>query len=472
MHRQRKNAYMNQIFNDQGTRSGTSSVLDHSCGLAFIRGFLQFVFLSLAFVAAPSHGVQIDDNRAEAAGISKTVGRHIHLYTDDRDRKDLAELVTVFDLAISEWCDHFQIDTEKSADWKVDAFLMADPTRFEKAGLIPNDLPEFPAGYAIGKDIWLYPQPGNYYTRHLLLHEGTHLFMNRFLGNFGPPWYSEGMAEWLGLHRWDAQTRSLQLGYRVQDRREADYWGRVKIVRRELAQGSGMSLEDVFAIEPTAFQNVRFYGWSWAACEFLTHHPLTAKNFPRLKQHVDLPAHLFRRKVLTRLSRLEELALVRDWNLFVHEIDYGYDISRGKLTDADPLEPKNSSSPNDRKFQVAADRSWQSTGIQLSKGDQVTILGTGQYRVKMTDQPWPCEAGGVTLRYYEGQPLGMLMAAVLPAADQVSDINQSLLSAQPVGYQQTITAEAGGILCLRINESPADLADNSGGLEVTVQKLK
>lgn len=463
---------MEPMSNHEWTQIDTNLRGWHSCLIVFIRGCLSVLALLVTCGASLAQGVQVNEDVAQSLGIVSQSGRHLTLYTDDRDRKDLAELVAAFDLAVGQWCEYFEIDVAEAADWKVDAFLMADPTRFEKAGLIPDDLPKFPAGYAIGKDIWLYPQPGNYYTRHLLLHEGTHLFMNRFLGNFGPPWYSEGMAEWLGLHRWDAQARSLQLGYRVQDRREADYWGRVKIVRKELAQGSGMSLDDVFAIEPTAFQNVRFYGWSWAACEFLTHHPSTAKNFARMKRHVDLPGHLFRRKVLTRLSRQEKQSLERDWNLFVHEIDYGYDVSRGTLTDAEPLEPKQTTSPNDQTFQITADRSWQTTGIQLNKGDQVTILGTGQYRVKMTDQPWTCESGGITVRYYRGNPLGMLMAAVLPPADQTADINQPLIFAQPVGYQQTITATNGGQLCLRINESPTDFADNLGGLEVTVQKLK
>ena len=476
MHRQQTKATMNLILNRQWTLTNTHSVLDQLCRLVFVRGFLKFGFLILPIlltpVTAPANGVQVDERRVEAAGISQTKGRHLTLYTDDRDRKDLNELVTVYDLAVNQWCDHFQLDRAKAANWKVDAFLMVDQEKFEKAGLIPDDLPQFPAGYAIGKDIWLYPQPGNYYTRHLLLHEGTHLFMNRFLGNFGPPWYSEGMAEWLGLHRWDADTRSLQLGYRVQARREAEYWGRVKIVQRELTQGEGMSLDEVFAIGPTAFQNLRFYAWSWAACEFLTHHPLTAKNFSRLKRDVDLPAHRFRRKVLTKLSKEQKRNLERDWNLFVHEIDYGYDIARGTLVDAAPVQNPPSASSQNQKFRVAADRSWLDTGIQLSQGEQVTITAQGQYRVKMTDQPWPCEAGGITLKYYQGKPLGMLMAAVLPAPDQALDINQPLISAQPVGQQQTITAPNDGTLCLRINESPADLADNSGGLEVTVQKLK
>jgi len=426
----------------------------------------------LTLDGATAHGQQVDEDLANAVGISKTTGQHLTLYTDDRDRGDLPELVRVFDLAVNQWCDHFQIDRAKAADWKVDAFLMADQLRFERAGLIPDDLPKFPAGYAIGKNIWLYPQPGNYYTRHLLLHEGTHLFMNQFLGNFGPPWYSEGMAEWLALHRWDAQTESLQLGYRVQNRREADYWGRVKIVRNELNQGSGMSLNDVFAIGPTAFQNLRFYGWSWAACEFLTYHRLTSKNFARLKRHVDLPAERFRRKVLTTLNRDQKATLESDWNLFIHEIEYGYDISRGTLTDAERLESADATSTENLKVRIAADRSWQATGIQLKKGDQVAIVGQGQYRVKMTDRPWPSEAGGVTLRYYRGNPLGSLMAAVVPSADQAVETNKPLISGLHVGCKQTITAENDGQLCLRINESPADLADNVGALEVTVQKLK
>ena len=64
------------------------------------------------------------------------------------------------------------------------------------------------------------------------------------------------------------------------------------------------------------------------------------------------------------------------------------------------------------------------------------------------------------------------MAAVLPPADEADNINQALIIAQPVGYQQTITANHDGQLCFRINESPTDLSDNLGGLEVTVQKLK
>jgi hypothetical protein len=232
-----------------------------------------------------------------------------------------------------------------------------------------------------------------------------------------------------------------------------------------------MTLDDVFAIEPSAFQDVRFYGWSWAACEFLTHHRLTAKNFARMNRYVNEPAPKFRRRTLTGLDRRERQQLETDWRLFVHELDYGTDVVRAAVGDALPL--PNEQTTGARGFAIAADHSWQRTTIPVRKGDRLRISGRGRYTVKMTDQPWPCEAGGVTLRYYAGRPLGMLTAAVLPSenVDNLS-IHEPLVSPLTVGYGTTVTADKDGVLCLRINESPAELGDNVDGLEVRVEKLK
>ena len=50
----------------------------------------------------------------------------------------------------------------------------------------------------MGAELWLHDQPTAYYRRHLLLHEGTHVFMASFLGGCGPGWYMEGTAELFG----------------------------------------------------------------------------------------------------------------------------------------------------------------------------------------------------------------------------------------------------------------------------------
>ena len=68
--------------------------------------------------------------------------------------------------------------------------------------------------YAPGtKKAYLFVQPSDYFTRQLLIHEATHQF--HFLaatGNRAPAaeWYTEGLAEYFGMHNWDGKT--LQTG--------------------------------------------------------------------------------------------------------------------------------------------------------------------------------------------------------------------------------------------------------------------
>ena len=168
----------------------------------------------------------IDDTLVKAAGIQKVSGTHIDLYTDVRDEQKINELVSAFDQAVSQWCSYFGLSVESAESWKMRAFLIADranPTQFQRAGLMPDDLPNFKAGFQRRHNFWLYLQPGNYYTRHLLLHEGTHGFMLWFLRGHGPAWYSEGMAELLGVHQWN--NDQLQLNHRLRNREEGRVLG-------------------------------------------------------------------------------------------------------------------------------------------------------------------------------------------------------------------------------------------------------
>lgn len=59
------------------------------------------------------------------------------------------------------------------------------------------------------KTAYLFVQPSEYFTRQLLLHEATHQF--HFLAataNRGPAaeWYTEGLAEYFGMHNWDGKA--------------------------------------------------------------------------------------------------------------------------------------------------------------------------------------------------------------------------------------------------------------------------
>ncbi|MBC7857081.1 MAG: hypothetical protein IAF94_26925, partial [Pirellulaceae bacterium] len=162
---------------------------------------------------------EIDEAKVAAAGIRKLAGKHLIIYTDLAADPEVDELPKVFDLAVPQWTGYFELDDTIAADWKVNGYLMKDKERFAGVGLLPDNLPPFLHGYQRGSEFWWYNQPGSFYRRELMLHEGTHAFMMRFLGGMGPPWYAEGMAEYLGTHKWEGGE--LTLAYNPRTKEEA-----------------------------------------------------------------------------------------------------------------------------------------------------------------------------------------------------------------------------------------------------------
>ena len=400
--------------------------------------------------------LDIDPERVAAAGIEILSGKHIRLYTDVRDRELTEDLVRVFDAAMARWCDYFRVDPATTRDYQLSAMVIADRNStqaFHKAGLIPNDLPDFLAGYNRGHETWLYLQPGDYYTRHLLLHEGTHAFMQWFLRGSGPAWYSEGMAELLGLNRW--KDGELELGYRVRSNLECPYWGRVKIVRNDVADQNELLLEEVMDIPARAYRQVRAYAWSWAACDFLAHHPLTEDAFQQLTKNAKERGPGFNRQFRQSIDD-HWPAVQRDWQLYINEMVYGYDVARGVLRPAAPGAHSSS-------VQVQADYSWQETPWRVQAGDRFRLTTEGQIELAAAKKLLPSAGGGITIEYYQGNPLGVMMMGVLGDQDPAKMAKNS----QVVGLGNEFVAETAGVICLRINASPPTRSDNQGYLNVT-----
>ena len=82
----------------------------------------------------------------------------------------------------------------------------------------------------------------------------------------------------------------------------------------------------------------------------------------------------------------------------------------------------------------------------------------------------------MTLEYYRGQPLGILNAGVLFSNAEQQNAQGSLdwkvLSVPAGGPVREITVPVDGVLCFRINESPAKLSDNEGALDVRCKRLQ
>ena len=410
----------------------------------------------------------VDIERVRAAGIEAYEGEFVTIYTDVRDDVAAQGWVDLYDAAIDPWCSALKIRPELTDGYRLAGMVMQDIERFKKCGLVPADLPGFPAGYSRGHEFWLFAQKDDYYTRHLILHEGTHALMNWFHGSTGPPWFSEGMAEWVALHHWNGRRVKLAVDMGSAD--ECPGWGRIGTIKRMVSAKKAMSLDDVFNIPPSAFREVRYYAWSWAACEFLSSHRLTAALFEELPKNAKMPFADFNAQLQRKLQP-HRAVLDRDWGLFINELDYGYKVQASVLGEAKPIE--KGTGP-EQVFSISAAHSWQSTGIKVAPGDRLKIAAAGQFTVGETTEPWICQAGGITIEYYSGQPLGKLMGCLIPQTltqEQIADVQ----AWQPFAIGQAKAAvemPTAGILCLRINESPGALGDNSGHLEVSILKLK
>lgn len=403
----------------------------------------------------------LDDGKIAAAGIRKLEGKHVVLYTDLPAAADVDELPQVFEAAVPLWCSYFGVDPAKLPDWRIIGSVMKEKEPFLGAGLYPESLPDFPHGYNVGSQVWLYDQPSAYFRRHLLLHEGTHAFMLRWLGGAGPPWYMEGMAELLGTHRWE--KGQLTLGVMPASKEEVPYWGRVKIVKDAAAAGNALSLIDLMRYDAHAHLKVEAYGWCWAAAMFLDNHPLSQAAFRDLKANTRDRSIEFSKRFYESVKE-NWPAIVEDWQIFVAECDYGYDVPRAAVLRKEAIALPNEGAT----VTLATDHGWQSTGYRLEAGKTYKIAATGRYQIASTPKPWPCEAGGVTIHYFHGKPLGMLMAGSSDLEGESPSITP-LTKPQAVGLSGELAAEVTGTLYFKINEASSGLADNSGTLQVTIR---
>lgn len=399
----------------------------------------------------------IDDKRALASGIRKIAGKRLTLYTDLPESRAVEDLPLAFDQAFAGWCEYFGLEPADFGDWSMRGFVIKERARFESAGLIPPDLPMFRNGHTRGHEFWMNYQTSDYYQQHLLLHEGTHGFMLTVLGGMGRPWYAEGMAELLATHRWHDGKLTMNRFPNTPD--EVLRLGRIEIVQSDFDAGKARRLTGVFGYGDGAHQQNEAYGWCWAATAFLDGHPRYRDRFRKL--HTFVRSRDFNQHVLETF-RSDWDAVNEEWQVFVANIVHGYDFDR---TAIDFTSGKQIS--GEVRLKVAADRGWQNTGIALSADTLYKIRTRGKFQVDDEPRPWISEAGGVSIRYIQGRPLGMLLGVVRPEGFR-ADSPSAFLQPTAIGLEADLRPERTGTLYLKINDSAGELTDNAGSLEVEV----
>lgn len=423
---------------------------------------------SLVAVQAPVAIVERLDN-----GLSQVTSQHLKLVTDLPVTPEITDLCKMFDQAMEQWGDEFHVPRSQWIDGQATACLIVDRKRFTDLQYLTPEVPAFREGYQLQDRLFMLEQPSAYYRRHLLLHEGTHWFLWRFLGGNGPPWFSEGMCEMMATHQWSEQSGSLHMNWIPTDRESAPLWGRFKMIRDALASDTAPSLDRILQYSDTAHRTDEPYAWSWAAMIFFSknsrYRDSLYENFlPNLRSH-NGSEHKLTQDFKDRLQK-QWPSIQAEWTAYVNDLDYGFS-PKHSLPEIDLNLLKPTSVPN--QITVESNRGWQSSGIRLNQGDRISITASGRVVIReASPNPWESEPQGISLQYHQGFPLGKLIAVVIPIdAPENESGNESRTTARltpfAIGNKYAWTSNQSGVLLLKANEPSSQLFDNSGAYKVT-----
>ncbi len=438
---------------------------------------ILLVLLGLPIAAEETMRRHIDNRRpvntkkAETNGIQRYDSKRLILFTDI-DPVKARELVKLVDQVYLAWELQFgQLpEARDKSEFQITGYLMQDPDKFLKAGLLRRNPASIVHGQNDGYEFWMHDQEWDYYREHLLLHEATHCVTQCPEGagqDIRPLWFIEGMAEYFGTHQLvetgTPVKKTLRFGVIPLSAEAAHGFGRIEMIRAECEAGRALSAADVLELGAQEFSESRStpYAWSWALCTFLATHPATAEEYRTVCRQWD--TNQFQRTFHQFWTR-HKTVIDSDWELFRESLCYGFDLPRGATTrgTATPLV-----AGADRETKILADHGWQTTGLTVRAGQSLQISATGRVTLKQTTQPWVSEPAGISIRYSEGRPLGRLLAAVQRSTPA---------PAGPVRHWEFFDIAAGatlqvanaGTLYLRVNDRWNELADNSGGYQVRV----
>lgn len=405
----------------------------------------------------------ISDRQLALGALRKYATPHFDLITDIADDQ-AAELAPLVEAMLPFWSEYFGPlpPAPDGSDFHMTGYVMRDRDAFVRAELLPETLPLLFHGRQIGNQFWMNFQTFDYYRRHLLLHEATHVFMRHLPGcdESAPLWYLEGMAEILATHAVQADGR-VTFNVMPQNRSQFSGHERIEMVRREVAADRALSVAEITAFKARDFERAEPYGWCWALCRFLDSHPRYQARFRSAARQ------LSRRPVAECLSeafREVHDRLEIDWFAFIGDLDIGCDLERSTLTIPEPRADAVSAA-----IDIHSDRGWQPAGMKVEAGRRYSVTASGRFTLADQPRPWISEADGISFRYRDGHPLGQLQACVLNDSGTPAERGRSLLTVHPLGNSRELESSWTGPLYLRLNDAPGERADNRGTVHVVVQ---
>ena len=415
---------------------------------------------------------QHDDRRLAEAGIRVYESERLKLYTD-MDAEAARALPPLIDAVYLAWVEYFgELPPARDGSaFQMNGYLIRDEALFREAGLVPEDLPLFEHGRHRRNEFWMREQKYDYFRRHLLIHEATHCFMTFMPGVAAPVWYIEGMAEYFATHRIESDG---SVHFRVMPTSPEDFagWGRITAIREGFAAKQGQTIRDITDWNPRDFLKPEPYAWSWGLCQFLDAHPRYRERFRKLGSLVQDRA--FHSEVAD-LFREFEHELNTEWELFSANLQYGYKATHAAIDfqSGTPLTPEQPQ----RRIPIAADRGWQSSGVLLEAGQTFEITASGRITLADQPKPWESEPQGITFRYFDRRPIGLVIGCLHTDANSATDKPLPVLPTTmrkdfAIGRGCSFTASHTGTLYLRVNDAWNSLDDNRGAVSVTVERSR
>ena len=438
--------------------------------MVFMRIILKLVAaLSLASIAVPPDTafvrVAYSDSPVAPSDppLVRTAGRHIRLITD-LDAEQASRLTEAFDAAVPQWQSTYRLDQNQTNDFVVRAFVMVDRERFRRDGWLPDTLPPFAFGYALDDRVFVNRAESEYYTRHLLLHEGVHSLFLHVHRHTGPYWFAEGTAEWLATHR--SGDDGLRIGIVPESPESAPYWARVTVLDRMKRDGELPSVGSVLSMPPTTEGNLNRYAPAWSMMRMLATYDDTRSIITKPSELTLDSLLRFNRMFTERHPGGRTLWSAR-WRVWCESVGYGMQPERHRTT-LSIDDPAFDGSTFRRD--VTADRGFQSVGVVFPAGTTIEIRAIGDCVLANQPKPWRSEPQGVSIRYVNDRPLGRLIAMVLPKRPDDAPVlpPAEIVS---VGRGSTIRFDQPSWLLLRINDATGELDDNTGGYPVRIRKL-
>lgn len=389
-----------------------------------------------------------------ALGIRRISGQYIDFYTDLVSTPETDSIPAALEAAVPEMARFFGIPISRYENWHIEAFLMGEREPFEIFGALEG-APDFPNGYYTNRRIWVFDKHQGYYNRFLLLHELVHALTDETFGGLDPRWYSEGIAEYLALHRWDGEK--LELGIFPASPDAVAGFGRIDRIHTAVRTEKLPTVEQILDFSFREYEDVATYAWSWAFVTLLASNPRYRETFEAMPYLMAVPDA--NRRFLERLGN-EAGHLRRDWSDFAGRIDYGENLT---LPPIDYAPGKPLQGPATLEVPVNTGR-WFNSGIRLEAGKTYALAASGRYRVFESKRLIPCEPNGVTLRYVDRRPLGQLLAAVS------SDSSDGGWQIVPVASKAELTPKKSGPLLFRVNVPTFELPRAEGTATVKINE--